>query len=389
MPVVRVKNAFQGVFLFKKRVLAAEPTAGPGDLVAVRDVRDALVGYGLYNPKSEILVRMIAGPQEFPDADFWLARLDRAVRLRRDLLRLDEQSNAYRLVHAEADGLSGLAIDRLNDVLSMEAFSLAMYQRAGAIAGALGPLAATKHWIVRPGPKMVGQEGLEAPIVSSPDCPDRTEVQELGTRFRIRLRSPHKTGFFCDQRDNRKRLAEYCGGRSVLDLCCYTGGFALQAKRLGDASDVVAVELDEEPLEIARENANINQVRIQWVRADAFAYMKDALRSGRRFGVVVLDPPKLIASRAEFEEGRRKHLDLNRLATALVEPGGLLLTCCCAGLLHADEFERLVLHAARRSADGEGRRVQILARSGAAPDHPIADNCPETDYLKALWIRVL
>lgn len=388
-PVVRVKNAIPGVFLFRKRVESIDPAARPGDLVAIRDARDQLLGYGLFNPRSEIVVRMLAPSAELPDAAFWQRRLERALQLRRDMLRLDETTNAYRLIHAEGDGLSGLAVDRLADVLSIEAFSMAMYERSSAIASMLSELTGALHWTVRPGPKMIGQEGLDAPSITSPDCPDRIEVREFGTRFRIRLQGSHKTGFFCDQRDNRKRLSDLCKDRSLLDLCCYTGGFAIQAMRLGGARDVAAVELDEAPLEVARENANINQVRVNWVQADAFAYMKDMLRGGRRFGVVVLDPPKLISNRVEYDEGARKHFDLNRLAISLVEPGGLLLTCSCAGLMQREEFEQMVLHAAKKSAEDIPRRVQILARSGASPDHPIADNCPETEYLKALWLRVI
>lgn len=392
-PVVRVKTAPHGPFLFRKRIEGADPAAQPGDIVRVHDARDQLVGYGLFNPRSEIVVRMLAGPSVFPDAVVWQAKFRQAVALRQDLLKLDALTNAYRLVHAEGDGLSGLVVDRYADVLSIEAFSLAMYERAEAIAGELCQMTGAKHWIVRPGPKMVGQEGLEAPVRQSEACPKQVDIRESGARFRIRFDAGHKTGFFCDQRDNRRRLAGFCEGRRVLDLCCYTGGFAVQAKHLGAAGDVTAVDLDEAAIDLARENANLNQLRIHFVHADAFAYMRDMLRGGKRYDVVVLDPPKLITNRIEYEDGERKHFDLNRLAISLVEPGGILLTCSCAGLLPAAEFERIVLSAARRTLDtaGEphGRRVQILARAAAGPDHPIADNCPETDYLKAIWLRVL
>lgn len=393
MPVVRVKSAPHGVFLFRKRIEAIDPAALPGDMVRVHDAKDHLVGFGLFNPRSEIVVRMFSGAAAFPDPPVWQEKFRQAIALRHDLLRLNAPTSAYRLVHAEGDGLSGLAVDRFADVLSIEVFSLAMYERAEAIAAKLCSLTGATQWIVRPGPKMAGQEGLEAPIRQSPDCPAQVDVREFDTRFRVRFGGGHKTGFFCDQRDNRGRLAELCRGRRVLDLCCYTGGFAVQAKRLGAAGDVTAVDLDEAAIDLARENANLNQLRIHFVHADAFAYMRDMLRGSRRFDVVVLDPPKLIGSRAKYDEGTRKHFDLNRLAISLVEPGGILLTCSCSGLLAADEFERLVLSAARRTLDtaGEphGRRVQILARTAAGPDHPIADNSPETDYLKALWLRVL
>jgi 23S rRNA (cytosine1962-C5)-methyltransferase len=243
---------------------------------------------------------------------------------------------------------------------------------------------------------MLAQEGAAVEAIETSDMPTQVTVQEYGTRFRIRFQGGHKTGFFCDQRENRRRLAEFCRGRSVLDLCCYTGGFAVQAKKLGQAAEVIAVDLDEEPLRLAQENANLNQVRVQFAQSDAFAYMRDMLRNGRTFDVVVLDPPKLINSRDEIDEGTRKHFDLNRLAMQLVRPGGLLLTCTCSGLLPEEEFLRLLYSASRQAGrpleDGSGRHnardIQIVARSGAAADHPVAPQCPETEYLKAAWIRL-
>jgi 23S rRNA (cytosine1962-C5)-methyltransferase len=196
-------------------------------------------------------------------------------------------------------------------------------------------------------------------------------------------------------------LANFCKDKTVLDLCCYTGGFAVQAKKLGGASDVVGVDLDEGPLALARENANLNQVRIKFAQADAFAYMRDMQAVGRKFDVVVLDPPKLIRNREEIEEGTRKHFDLNRLAMRLVAPGGLMLSCTCAGLLSHDEFLRLIYSSARQAGDEvtpatadqyarhAPRHVQILAKTGAAADHPVAANCPETEYLQAVFMRVM
>src|SRR5690606_29946886 len=177
--------------------------------------------------------------------------------------------------------------------------------------------------------------------------------------------------------DNRRMLASLCRGKSVLDLCCYTGGFAVQAKKLGQAEEVIGVDLDEAPLRLARENAALNQVRVRFVQSDVFPFMRDMLRAGRQFDVVVLDPPKLIRSRAEIDEGTRKHFDLNRLAMQLVRPGGLLLSCTCAGLLPQDEFLKLIYSAARQAGGPEGppdeegrvrhlpRPMQILAKTGA------------------------
>jgi 23S rRNA (cytosine1962-C5)-methyltransferase len=184
----------------------------------------------------------------------------------------------------------------------------------------------------------------------------------------------------------------------VLDLCCYTGGFAIQAGRLGKAAEVTAVDLDEKAIAVARDNARMNQQKVNFVHADVFGYMRDMIANGRTFDVVVLDPPKLIRNRRELEEGTRTHLDLNRLALQLVADGGLFLSCTCSGLLSEADFVGLLQTAARQAgnaAEGKGGAsrargytVQIIARTGAAPDHPVAADCPETEYLKAVWMRV-
>ena len=399
IPAAFVRTPTWHPFLYRKRIDRVEK-GRPGDLVAVYGPDERVLGYGLYNPRSEIAVRMTFYGEELPDDDAWQRKLDEAVELRHGLLRLRDVTDAYRVIYAEADGLPGLVVDRLGDVLSAEAYTLGMYQRAGAILARLAPALGTSATVVRPSPQFLSQEGYEPPGFASPNLPQEVTIREYGTRFRVRFVGGHKTGFFCDQRENRKRLADFCEGRTVLDLCCYTGGFAVQAKCLGKAAEVTGVDLDEEPLELARENANLNQARVRFVQDDAFAYMREMLRLERRFDVVVLDPPKLIRSRAELEDGTRKHLDLNRLAMRLVKPGGLMLSCCCSGLLKEADFVQLLRQSAYQSGElisaatedssekHAARPMQILARSGAAADHPVSSSVPETEYLKAVWMRL-
>jgi 23S rRNA (cytosine1962-C5)-methyltransferase len=397
LPRVAAKSVGLHPFLYRKRIERIDREARPGDLAAVF-VEDRLAGYGLVNPKAEIAVRMLSLGDHRPDDAWWQSRLESAVRLRREVLHLDDLTDSYRVIHAESDGLPGLVVDKLGDVLSAECFSIGMYQRAAAILERLAPLVGTRHMLIRCGPATVSQEGFEGPPIASEELPPRVTIQEFGTRFRVGFAGGHKTGFFCDQRDNRRMLAGFCARKSVLDLCCYSGGFAIQAKKLGGASEVTGVDLDEEPLALARENANLNQVRVKFVQADAFAYMRDMLAGGRRYDVVVLDPPKLIRNRAELEEGTRKHFDLNRIAMQLVAPGGLMVTCSCAGLLSPDEFLRLIYAGARQAGEEipgssprrrAARTCQILYKTGAAPDHPVVAHCPETEYLQAVWMRVL
>lgn len=399
IPAVFVSAATWHPLIYRKRINRCDG-ARPGDLVAVYGPNETILGYGLYNPRSELAVRMLFPGSDLPGETCWRQKLETAVSLRRDLLRLHETTDAYRLIHAEADGLSGLVVDRYGDILSAEAFGLGMYQRAQALLDQLAPLCGTRHTLVRCSPQFLSQEGCDPPPLSSPGLPEQVTIQEYGTRFRVRFAGGHKTGFFCDQRENRKRLAEFCAGRTVLDLCCYTGGFSVQAMKLGGAAEVTGVDLDEEPLRVARENANLNQVRVRFVQSDAFLYIREMLQQGRQYDVVVLDPPKLIRNREELEDGTKKHFDLNRLAMRLVRPGGLFLSCTCSGLLQESEFLRLLNAAsyqagpllepatAERGERHAARPMQILARTGAAPDHPVAAGVPESEYLKAVWMRL-
>ncbi len=402
LPRIVARSVGLHPWLFRKRIEQIDRKAAAGDLVQVVEGDGHPMGFGLFNPNSEIPVRMMSRGDDPPREEFWKERLAAAVALRKEFLKLDEVTDAYRVVHAEGDGLSGLMIDRFGDVLSAEAFGLGIWERGVALLEMLGPLMGTKHWILQTGPATTAQEGFSADAIKSPELPQRVTIQEFGTRFRVDMTDGHKTGFFCDQRDNRRLLANYCKGKTVLDLCCYTGGFAIQAKKLGEAADVTAVDIDEAPLQLAKENANLNQVRVKFAQADVFAYMRDMLAARRTFDVVVLDPPKLIRNRDEIEIGTRKHFDLNRLAMQLVAPGGLMLTCTCAGLLPKDEFVRL-LHSAARQAGPEipgtatapgghnrhaYREMQILQHTGAASDHPIHTHFPEGEYLQAVWMRL-
>src|SRR5207302_101647 len=193
-----------------------------------------------------------------------------------------------------------------------------------------------------------------------------------------------KTGFFLDQRDNRLALSELCPGRRVLDLCCNTGGFAVYAKARGGADDVVGVDLDEQAVALARQNANLNQARVRFVQADLFPWLRETSANGTRFDVVVLDPAKQTRDREEVDFALKRYFDMNKLALQAVAPGGILLTCSCTGLISEDQF----LECVRRAAWQTGRTVQVLRIGGAAADHPFLIHVPESRYLKALFCRV-
>jgi 23S rRNA (cytosine1962-C5)-methyltransferase len=396
IPVVEIRSGTPHPNLFRKRLATVPPNVVPGDLVRVVTTEGQQMGFGFYNPSSEIALRMVRFGEELPDQAFWEERIRRAVELRKSLID-PKSTNAFRLIHAEGDLIPGIVVDKFENVMSAEVYSLAMYQRAESFIQLLMKYVDADHYVIQTSPSSETQEGFGAPARFSQGCPQRITIHENGTRFKLRFEGGHKTGFFCDQRDNRERLAALCKGKSMLDLCSYTGGFAVHAKKSGGASAATAVELDEHPLQLAKENANFNSVRVNFVESDVFPWMRDTIRNGKQFDVVCLDPPKLIRSRAEIEEGTRSHFDLNRLALQLVRPGGWMLTCCCAGLLSQADFERLVCGSARaprtpsfqeNAIEFKSREIQIVERTGPGPDHPIAGNCPESDYLKALWLRV-
>lgn len=359
---------------------AADPAARPGDIVAVYDKSETPYGVALYNPKSLLSLRLLARETKGFDPDaFFIDRIARAADFRRSVLGLDKATDAYRLVHDYGDGLPGLVADRYGDAVVLEFYSLGMFRRAAAIESAVRAQFPAARFFHRASQHTQTMEGFKLKAGSS----TRVRVRENGVLFEVDLGGGFKTGFFCDQRDNRMAVAALTAGRRVLDVCSYTGGFGLYAKTLGQAEEVTCVELDPEAAEAGRKNAHINQARINTVCADAFPYLRQMATNRQRYGLVVLDPYKLIGSKEGFAEGRQKYLDLNRLAIGLLEEGGILVTCSCSGLLSREEFQKIL----RAAAGSTGRRLQIFRQTGAGPDHPFAADHPEGEYLKVLWCR--
>jgi 23S rRNA (cytosine1962-C5)-methyltransferase len=354
----------------------------PGSVVDVIDRDGQWVGRGFYNGHSRIALRMLTANADEPiDAAFFARKLEHAIKLRRDLLRLDDVTDSYRLVHSEGDGLSGLVVDRFGSVLVMEFFAAGMFRQRDAIQEALRihyP-GSRFYWFAEE--HVQKQESFDC---RSPEPPPPEVITEHGLRFRVAPGSKHKTGFFLDQRDNRKRLASFCSGKRVLDICCNTGGFAVYAKSAGGAEDVVGLDIDEQVIALAKANANLNQARVRFVQADLFAWLRDILPSGQRFDVVVLDPSKQTRDREEIDFALKRYFDMNKLALQVVAPGGVFLTCSCTGLVTEEQF----LETLRRASWQAGRNVQVLKVGGAGADHPFLMHVPEGRYLKAVFCRV-
>ena len=374
--------------VFPRLLGDVSPDARPGDWVSVFDKNGEPVGAGLFNPRAKIPLRVVAHGAEPIGEEYFEAALRRAVALRREVFKLDAETDAYRLVNSDGDGVSGLTIDRYGDVLLCEVFSLGIAQRLPKWLPLLHELAGTKFARVHVDHDLGSLEGIKPSTFNETNAaaPRSVKIRENGVRYEVDFDEGHKTGFFCDQRDNRRRVAQFAKGARVLDLCCYTGGFSLCAKVLGGAEDVTSVDLDEVAIAQARRNANLNQVRLSLVHADAFAYARQMFQNKESWDLVVLDPPKFIYTRDAHGnwEGRQKYEDLNQLSIGLVKPGGMFVTCSCSGLLSLEDFEQHVIKAAHRL----GRRLQFLDRTGPGPDHPVYSNCLESRYLKVLWAKV-
>jgi 23S rRNA (cytosine1962-C5)-methyltransferase len=384
LPQVRLKIARRSghPWIFQKMVEKPSARIAPGSVVDIIDRDGQWVGRGFYNGHSRIALRVLtAKPEETIDAGFFERRLARALELRRDWLKLDAVSDAYRLVHSEGDDLSGLVVDRFGSTLVLEFFAAGMFRFRQVIVDALQKQfpASQTYWFAEE--HIQKQESFDC---RPPEQPAASVISEHGLRFRVAPGSKHKTGFFVDQRDNRKLLAGFCHGKRVLDICCNTGGFAVYAKALGQADEVIGIDLDEDAIALAKHNANLNQARIRFVQADLFAWLRDVLGTGQLFDVVVLDPAKQTRDREEIDYALKRYLDMNRLALKAVAPGGIFLTCSCTGLIGAETF----LETVRRASWQCGRTMQVLHLSGAGADHPFLLNVPEGRYLKAVWCRV-
>ena len=382
-PWVRLRSGTSHPFIYRRMVDQVAPEAAGGDIVAVYNRQGQFFGHAFYHDRSQIALRMLSYDRTPIDEPFFRERIGRAVNLRQQILGPRDDTDAYRLVHAEGDGLSGLVAERYADWIVIEVFSLGIFNRLGLIKQLLSEATGIGNFLVRADEHVERIEGFHAGPELSDSTPPTVTIRESGLRFRVDLQSGHKTGFFCDQRENRQRLAGWCQARDVLDVCCYTGGFGLYAKKLGKAEAVTGVDLDEAAVALARKNANLNGVRVQHVHADAFTYLRQMQTNARSYDVVVLDPPKFVPSRDDYAEGLRKYADLNALAMSVVKPGGLLLTCSCSGLVSRDQFLDVVKSAANRLR----HPLQILDQTGAGPDHPVMANCPESGYLKAVWAR--
>ncbi len=345
------------------------------------------VARGIFNNRSKIRVRLYSWAEDVPlDRAFFHGQLEKAVRLRRDILRMLEPGRACRLVFSESDGLSGLTVDKYERWLVLQFTSLGMAQRREEIADSLQQLVEPEGMYLRT-ERGIGQlEGLElhdGPLRGTAPV-EPILIHEGDVRFQINLAEGQKTGFYLDQSDNRRAVARYAPGRRMLDAFCYSGGFGLHAAKAGAAS-VLGIDGSEAALQLARANAQLNDLsQILFERVDVFDKLAALAEAGERYGLVVLDPPKFARAGHAVEEALRGYRRLQTLGIRLLESDGILVVCCCSGLITRAMLEELLSQLAVEN----GRPIQILESRGPSPDHPVSATCLETDYLKCLVCRV-
>jgi 23S rRNA (cytosine1962-C5)-methyltransferase len=370
-------------WIYRKMCRPAEHA--PGTLVEVYDRDGRFAGRGIYNRNSQIAVRLLTDePDELLGDAFFDAALDRAIRLRRETLGLDRITDAYRVVNAEGDGLSGLVADRFASFVVVQLYSAGWFRKLKWLLPALSRRFGGAKVLVKADASAQAHEGFRVRDFEAERLGEarlQVLIREGELRFKVDLRHGHKTGFFCDQRDHRLRVRTLARGKRVLDGCCYTGGFALNAAK-GGAASVAAVDLDEKAIAVAQENASLNRLAVDLRHADLFDYLREAVSTGAKFDLVILDPPKLAAGKAEVHAALKRYRDLNQLACQVLADGATLITCSCSGAVSETRFREAVLEGAGRARVA----LTLTDSSGAGADHPLRPEFPEGRYLKVLTL---
>ncbi|MCS6864592.1 MAG: class I SAM-dependent rRNA methyltransferase [Gemmataceae bacterium] len=365
-----------------------EGTPADGDEVELFSTAGHFIARGLYNSRSKIRVRLYSWAEGVAlNRAFFQRRLEEAIALRHNILHLNAPDAGYRICFSESDYLSGLIIDRYADWLAVQFTALGLAQRRFMISEILCELLSPRGLYLRTEKGIGRLEGVELrdELLWGEPPPSDLSIADNGLRLLVNLPEGHKTGYYLDQRDNRHVVARLCAGQRVLDAFCYSGGFSLFAAQAG-AAEVRGIDASETALQLARRNAEVNGFsNITWVNADVFHELAELVARGEKFGVVILDPPKFARNRAAVPEAMKGYRRLHQLALKLLERDGILVSCCCTGLITMVELEELLAQVAVEAR----RDVQILQRRGAAADHPVAVTCPETGYLKCLISRVI
>ena len=359
-----------------------------GETVLVRNASGDLLGSAAYRPASQIRARMWTwDTEETIDEVFFQKRIEKALEFRKGVIPAGE-TDAYRLIHGESDGLPGLVVDRYADWLVVQILSCGAEAHRETLVGLLEEATGIGNIYERSDVDVRQLEGLadRKDVLRGDPPPDALWIHENGVKFAVDLINGQKTGFYLDQRANRQRVGQLVENRSVLNCFCYSGGFTLYALK-GGAKEVISVDSSPEALNLARLNMGANSLpaqKAEWLQGDVFHVLRDMRDRARKFDLIILDPPKFAHSAAQAEKAARGYKDINLLAFKLLNPGGILATFSCSGGVSAELFQKIVAGAALDA--GVDARIIDLLRQG--PDHPVALNFPEGAYLKGIICQV-
>jgi 23S rRNA (cytosine1962-C5)-methyltransferase len=370
-------------WIFSQAIERIEPSVEAGALVTVHDASGALLGTGYCNPATTIAIRMLAWGETPAIEELVARRLKSALELRRRFIRDD--TNSYRLVNGDGDGLSGVVVDRFGDVLVVQILTAGADRMRATIVAALNDLLHPRSILERSHGAVRKQEGFEDRIaVLAGEPVTETIATENNIKLKLDFEHGQKTGYFLDQRDNRAMVGAIASGARVLDCFCYQGGFSLTALA-GGASKVVAVDTSARALEIARQNLELNEYpasAVELVHGEAGRFMAETTN---RFDLIVLDPPPLARSRGDAERAGRLYVELNAVAMRALAPGGRLMTFSCSTHFRADDFVRAV----RFAASNAGRTLRLIAHLGPGADHPVLLGHGEGEYLTGVLLADL
>jgi 23S rRNA (cytosine1962-C5)-methyltransferase len=372
-------------WVFSGAIASVEGEPAPGATVEVHADDGSRLATAAWSPRSQIRARVWSFEPAAIDASFFDARVKRAIAQR--LPMLDDDHTGCRLLHGESDGLPGVVADRYGEVVVLQLLSAGAEAWRSELIAALATYAQASCIVERSDAEVRGLEGLESRVgIVHGALPDEVELREAGLSYAIDVLHGQKTGFYLDQRDNRKLTGTHAKGRSVLNAFCYTGGFTLAALA-GGAADVTSIDSSREALELARanvlRNTRLDASRARWIEADVFAELRKFRDAGRSFDLIVLDPPKFAPTAQHAPRAARAYKDINLWALRLLRPGGLLVTFSCSGGVSADLFQKIVAGAALDArAD-----ASIVGKLSASADHPVALTFPEGEYLKGLLVR--
>jgi 23S rRNA (cytosine1962-C5)-methyltransferase len=360
----------------------------PGGLVDVKSSTGQFVARGYYNPRTDIAIRILTHDvDEAIDAEFLRRRIRSAMELRQ--VFDPAQTNVYRLVHSEGDGLPGLIVDRFADVLVAQISTMGMERIRPLLVDALMAESGANGLLFRNDSSSRRREGLEVEEaqLAAGEVPVQVIVQENGVRFFIDPWHGQKTGFFIDQREKREALRKYVPGKRVLDCFSYSGAFSVYAALISNETFVTSVDISESAIELAQQQFKLNGLNPESHRfliANVFEYLEQAQRDGEQFDVVVLDPPAFAKTQSARVQALKAYRRLNTLGMQVLRPGGILLTCSCSGVIGMDDLLGVLSQASQRLH----RSVQLLETYTHGVDHPINLAMPETAYLKAIFCRV-